>query len=141
MAFLRSLDISGSALTAQKQRMEVIAQNLANSATTRAENGESYRRKLVVFSKKTNGNNFGKELGAALGGVEVTAIVEDNDGEKVEYNPTHPDANENGYVNLPNINTVEEMIDMMAASRSYEANVTAFNAMKGMAMTALNIGK
>ena len=141
MSFLRSLDISGSALTAQKLRMEVIAQNLANAGTTRTENGEAYRRKLVEFSEKTNGSEFEKELGTALGGVQVTAIVEDNEGGKVEYDPTHPDADENGYVNLPNINTVEEMIDMMSASRSYESNITAFNAMKGMAMSALNIGK
>jgi flagellar basal-body rod protein FlgC len=141
MAFLGSLDISGSALTAQKFRMDIIAQNLANANTTRTENGEAYRRKLVVFNEKKLGNSFQKELGAALGGVEVSAVVEDGDDFKVEYDPDHPDADENGYVSLPNIDTVEEMVDMMSASRSYEANITAFNALKNMASAALDIGK
>ena len=141
MAFLGSLDISGSALTAQKFRMDIIAQNLANANTTRTENGEAYRRKLVVFNEKKLGNSFQKELGAALGGVEVSAVVEDGGEYKVECGPDHPDADENGYVSLPNIDTVEEMVDMMSASRSYEANITAFNALKNMASAALDIGK
>ncbi len=139
MAFLSSLDISGSALTAQKFRMKVISENLANAQTTRTENGEPYRRKLVVLSQRVDG--FRKELGQVLAGVEVTQVLEDGDDFKVEYNPDHPDADEAGYVRLPNVNTLEEMVDLMSASRSYEANVTAFNAMKQLASTALNIGK
>jgi flagellar basal-body rod protein FlgC len=119
--------------------MRIIAQNLANAHTTRAENGEPYRRKLTVMAQRVDG--FKKELGVALAGVEITQVIEDGDDFKVEYDPGHPDADEAGYVRLPNVNTLEEMVDMMSASRSYEANVTAFNAMKQLASTALNIGK
>ena len=139
MSFLSSLDISGSALTAQKFRMRIISQNLANASTTRTENGEPYRRKLTVLSQRVDG--FSKELGVALAGVEVSSVLEDGDDFKVDYDPGHPDADEAGYVRLPNINSLEEMVDMMSASRSYEANITAFNAMKQLASTALTIGK
>ncbi|MEA4832001.1 MAG: flagellar basal body rod protein FlgC [Oscillospiraceae bacterium] len=141
MAFLRTLDISGSALTAQKLRMKVIAQNLANASTTKTESGEAYKRKLVVFKEKSDVNSFENELGSSLAGVEVSAIVEDNDDYKLDYDPQNPNADENGYIKIPNVNTLEEMIDMMSASRSYEANITAFNAIKQMASAALNIGK
>ncbi len=147
MAFLDSLNISGSGLTAQKLRMQVVAQNLANAQTTRTEEGGPYRRKLVVLSERNRTDAFSTELNASISGkasaagVEATAIVEDADDFKLEYDPTHPDADENGYVQLPNVNTVEEMVDIMSASRLYEANVTAFNAMKEMAAKALEIGK
>ena len=146
MAFLDSLNISGSGLTAQKLRMQVVAQNLANAQTTRTENGEPYRRKLVVLTERNPGA-FSATLNASIGGqtapkgVEAAAIVDDADDFKLEYDPTHPDADANGYVRLPNVNTVEEMVDIMSASRLYEANVTAFNAMKEMAAKALEIGK
>lgn len=139
MSFLSALDISGSALTAQKFRMNIIAQNMANTGTTRTENGEPYRRKLTVFSERTG--EFDSVLGKELAGVEVTQVAEDGDDFKLEYDPDHPDADENGYVRLPNINTLDEMVDMISASRAYEANVTAFNAMKELATAALNIGK
>lgn len=147
MAFLNSLNISGSGLTAQKLRMQIVAQNLANAQTTRTENGEPYRRKLVVLSERNGTGAFSATLNASIGGqtdlqgVEATAIVDDADDFKLEYDPTHPDADANGYVRLPNVNTVEEMVDIMSASRLYEANVTAFNAMKEMAAKALEIGK
>jgi flagellar basal-body rod protein FlgC len=147
MAFLESLNISGSGLTAQKLRMQVVAQNLANAQTTRTENGEPYRRKLVVLSDRNDPGAFSNALNESIGGkasfngVEATTIVDDADDFKLEYDPTHPDADANGYVRLPNVNTVEEMVDIMSASRLYEANVTAFNAMKEMAAKALEIGK
>lgn len=145
MSFIDSLNISGSGLTAQKLRMEIVAQNLANANTTRTESGDPYRRKLVVLSEGPG--SFSTELNASLGksssvgGVQVSQIVEDQDDFKLDYDPTHPDADANGYVRLPNVNTTEEMVDMMSASRLYEANVTAFNAMKAMAAKALEIGK
>jgi flagellar basal-body rod protein FlgC len=145
MAFLSSLNISGSALTAQKLRMDVISQNIANANTTQTENGEPYRRKLTVF--KAEDSSFATALqnaaggGQSQGGVTVSQIIEDQSDLKPVYNPGHPNADENGYVMMPNVSTVQEMIDMMSATRSYEANVTAFNAVKQMAQTALDIGK
>ena len=147
MAFLDSLNISGSGLTAQKLRMQVVAQNLANANTTRTEGGGPYRRKLVVLSERSGPNGFSAALNASigekasLGGVKASAIIGDADDFKLEYDPSHPDADANGYVRLPNVNTVEEMVDIMSASRLYEANVTAFNAMKEMASKALEIGR
>ncbi|HBL83407.1 MAG: flagellar basal body rod protein FlgC [Clostridiales bacterium GWF2_38_85] len=147
MAFFSSLNISGSALTAQKLRMEIVAQNIANSNTSITESGEPYRRKIVVLSEKNDSDNFRTKLYdaanriAAYGGVEVSEIVEDDEAFLLEYDPTNPLADEEGYVKMPNINTVEEMIEMMAASRSYEANVTVFNAVKQMASKALEIGR
>ena len=145
MGFLDSLNISGSGLTAQKYRMEIVAQNLANADTTRTEEGGAYRRKLELLSEIGSTGTFAQALrsasGSAPGGVRVTEVVDDNDDFKVEYDPTHPDANEDGYVELPNVDTTEEMVDMMSASRHYEANITAFNAMKDMASRALEIGK
>lgn len=144
MAFLDSLNISGSGLTAQKYRMEIVAQNLANADTTRTEAGGPYRRKLVVLQEIGSTGTFAQALRAssgASGGVRVQEVLDDTDDFKVEYDPTHPDANEDGYVQLPNVDTTQEMVDMMSASRLYEANVTAFNAMKAMATKALEIGK
>ena len=146
MSFLDSLNIGGSGLTAQKLRMQIVAQNLANANTTRTEEGGPYRRQLVVLSERNGLNSFSDELDASIDrrvgrGVEATAIEGDADDFKVEYDPTHPDADADGYVRLPNVNTVEETVDIMSASRLYEANVTAFNAMKEMAAKALEIGR
>ncbi len=145
MSFLGSMDISTSALTAQRLRMDVISENIANADTTRTENGQPYRRRTVVFSQK-QGASFSSYLKNAQSsiagrGVCVSSIVEDQSDFILEYNPTHPDADANGYVSLPNVNEVTEMIDMMSATRSYEANVTALNATKSMAMKALEIGR
>jgi flagellar basal-body rod protein FlgC len=146
--FLQSMNITGSALTAQKLRMEIISSNIANASTTRTESGKSYRRKMVVFTPVGGNNSFEailgtlKENGNVNGnGVKVSAIIEDQSPLKPVYNPSHPDADENGYVMMPNVDTVEEMVDMMSATRSYEANITALNAIKLMATKALEIGR
>ncbi|MDP4163991.1 MAG: flagellar basal body rod protein FlgC [Bacillota bacterium] len=147
MAFLSSLNISGSALTAQKLRMDVIAQNISNAQTTRTESGEPYRRKMVVFQENDNQSKFENILTDAqektqyTGGVKVSGVVEDQSDLKPVYDPSNPDANENGYVMMPNVDTAKEMIDMISSTRSYEANVTAFNSIKAMAEKALDIGR
>lgn len=147
MAFLNSMDISVSAMTAQRVRMDTAALNIANQETTRTENGEPYRRKMVVFQAVDN-NDFKNILKRKIekrdgqsGGVIVSKIVEDEREFKLVYDPTHPDANEMGYVSYPNVDVVKETIDTMSATRSYEANITAFNAVKQMASKALEIGK
>ena len=145
MSFLSSMDISTSALTAQRLRMDVITENIANADTTRTESGEPYRRRTVIFSQK-EGASFSSFLEAAQSsttgkGVYVSSIVEDQSDFVLEYDPDHPDADANGYVSYPNVDEVTEMIDMMSATRSYEANVTALNATKSMAMKALEIGQ
>lgn len=147
MGYMNSLDISASALTAQRLRMDVIAQNIANSSTTRAENGMPYRRKMVVFEEKKNTGNFAEVMsknsyGNRPGhGVRVTAIIEDTTPYRKVYDPGHPDADEEGYVNMPNVDVVVEMLNMISASRAYEANVTAINTSKNMAIKALEIGR
>jgi flagellar basal-body rod protein FlgC len=145
MDFLSALNISGSGLTAQKMRMDVIAQNIANAQVTRTESGAPYRRKMVVLSSIEEKGSFkdtlDRVLGQKTGGVQVKKIVEDPSPLTPVYDPAHPDANEEGYVMLPNVNTTQEMIDMLGASRAYEANVTAFNATKAMALKALEIGR
>lgn len=149
MKLSTGFDISASALTAQRLRMDVISSNIANAETTRGSfvNGQfqPYKRKMVVvepmqpsFSSILAGQMNG---GSAAQGVKVTAIKEDQSPNKLVYNPTHPDADANGYVNMPNVDVTKEMVDMIAASRSYEANVTALNAAKAMFVKALEIGK
>ncbi len=138
MGFLSSLDISASALTAQRVRMNVISENIANADSTRTENGAPYRRRVVAMGEKPAA--FSDALKSATGGgVMVTRIVEDASDFEYDYDPTHPDANEQGYVAYPNVDETEEIIDLMAATRSYEANVTALNATKSMAAKALEI--
>lgn len=145
MDFLSSLNISGSGLTAQKLRMDVISQNIANAEVTRTEDGTPYRRKMVVLSSINGGSSFKDALDRATKvktvGVQVSSVIEDQSALVPVYNPNHPDANEDGYVMLPNVNTAQEMIDMLGASRAYEANVTAFNATKSMVLKALEIGR
>jgi flagellar basal-body rod protein FlgC len=130
------LSISSSGLEAQRVRMNIIASNLANVQSTRTPEGGQYRRKDVVFAEVLD--NI-LEKGAS--GVKVSEVVEDRRPFQVVYDPQHPDANDEGYVQLPNVNLLEEMVNMMSASRSYEANVTAINAAKGMAQKALEIGR
>ena len=159
MAFLSSFDISASALTAERQRLDIASQNLANTNSTRTESGDGpYRRKMVVFQEIPSTNVTSSRNAAASGsfrsrfnsllnknatkgGVRVTEIVEDQRDLYPVYNPDHPDADEQGYVMMPNVDPVKETVDAMSATRSYEANITAFNAMKTMAMRALDIGK
>ncbi len=144
MSIFGAMDISATGMTAQQLRMDVISQNIANINTTRDENGGVYRRKNVVFSEK-NVTGFSqillKTAGTVGNGVKVTRIFEDRKSPlKLVYDPSHPDANEDGYVEYPNVNTVQEMTDMIDATRSYEANITAFNATKNMILKALEMG-
>ncbi|HHW30444.1 MAG TPA: flagellar basal body rod protein FlgC [Clostridiaceae bacterium] len=147
MGFLDSLDIGASALTAQRLRMDIIAQNIANVNTTRTENGTPYKRKTVVFEERNSKESFSSLLssgnqGNLTGkGVKVSGIVEDNSPFKRVYEPGHPDANEEGYVLMPNVDIVTEMVNMISASRVYEANVTSINTAKSMALKALEIGR
>ena len=144
MGFLDSMSISASALTATRLRMDVIAENMANSNTTRTENGEPYRRKYVVFQEKTNDKAFASFFHRAQsvpGGVRVLEIGTDMSEFKYDYNPSHPDADENGYVRMPNVEVVQEMVDMMSAYRAYEANITALNTFKDMASKTLELGR
>ncbi len=138
-----AMNVSASGMTAQRTRMDIIAQNIANVNTTRDENGDVYKRQTVVFAENTNAP-FDRVLSNRLetykaNGVKITAIVEDNTEGAMAYDPSHPDADENGYVTLPNVNTVTEMTNLIDASRSYEANATAFNASKSIAMKGLEL--
>ncbi len=144
MSFLSSLNISASALTAQRQRLDIISENIANIDTTRTEGGGPYRRKMVVLrpnEQETFKKVLSSKMQKAKGGVHVEEIVEDERDFKPVYNPEHPDADENGYVMMPNVELIKETIDAMSASRSYDANVTVFNTMKLMAQKALEVGK
>jgi flagellar basal-body rod protein FlgC len=142
MGFLSGMDISASGLTAQRLRMDVISENVANIDTTRTEDGGPYTRKYVVMEERTG--SFADALknasDAAGGGVRVTEIGADSSDYKLVYDPNHPDANAEGYVEYPNVDVTQEMVDMISAYRSYEANVTAFNAYKDMAVKTLEIG-
>ncbi|NLL00944.1 MAG: flagellar basal body rod protein FlgC [Clostridiales bacterium] len=144
MSAFSGMNISASGMTAQRLRMDIISQNIANVNTTRDENGEAYRRKAVVFSEKDATpfqEVFMKTAGVIGNGVKVSKIVEDKKAMRSVYDPTHPDADDNGYVTYPNVNVVQEMTDLIDATRSYEANVTAFNATKNMALKGLEVGK
>ena len=146
MSFLSSFDISASGMTAERQRLDIAAENISNAETTRTASGGTYRRKMVVLQEvpatsfRTRFNSLLNRT-ASKGGVKVTEIVEDQRDLNPVYNPDHPDANEEGYVMMPNVDLVKETIDGMSATRAYEANITAFNAMKLMAQRALDIGK
>lgn len=142
---MKALSISSSAFTAQRLRMDVIAQNIANANTTKQADGTPYRRRVVTFTSKEPDSFsavLSKHSSSKVGsGVEVSGIHEDSSPLKRVYDPQHPDADEEGYINLPNVDTTKELIDMISASRSYEANVTVFNNTKSMAMKALEIGR
>ena len=145
MSMFGGMEISASALTAQRLRMNVTAENLANAQTTRGADGQPYRRKEVVLQSVTQGG-FGAQLSAAMGGggvraggVEVAQIAEDQTNGKLVYDPSHPDANDEGYVTMPNVDTVTEMVDLIDAQRAYEANVTAMQASKQMFAKTLEI--
>lgn len=147
MALFQSFDIVSSGMTAQRFRMDVIAENIANINTTRTENGEPYRRKIVTFQEReTNPTTFQEVMQKAEqkfngNGVRVSSVTEDYDTDFVmKYDPSNPDADDNGYVRMPNVDTVTEMTNLIDASRSYEANVTAFNALKSMAQQGINAG-
>ncbi|MBS1961004.1 MAG: flagellar basal body rod protein FlgC [Bdellovibrionales bacterium] len=145
MDFFSSMRVSASGLEAQTRRMNTISSNIANAETTRTEEGGPYKRKDPIFTAETDKESFGEilnnQLDQQVQGVLVEDIHEDTAPPRMVYNPNHPDANEEGYVAMPNVNTVEEMANMISAQRSYEANVTAMNAAKAMAAKALEIGK
>lgn len=145
MSVMSGMNISASGMSAQRLRLDIISQNIANVSTTRDENGNVYRRKTVVFGEKDMTpfrNVLMNAAGTNSGGVKVTEINEDTKSEmRKVYDPSHPDADADGYVTYPNVNTVQEMTDMIDASRAYEANVTAFNASKNMALKGLEVGR
>ena len=145
MDTLTAMQISGSALKAERARLNIAAMNLANANTTRTIEGGPYKAKSVVFAAKPlDGLNFQDTLNSTterLRKVEVVRISEDKAPFKEVYDPSHPDADANGIVRFPNVNVAEQMVDMMSAKRSYEANVTALDAVKNMALKALEIGR
>lgn len=152
-SFLSSFNITASGLSAQKYRMDIVSQNMSNAETTRTENGEGpYRRKVVVFTADQQKDSFSNYLRHSQlrnstrfsrggMGVKVTQVMEDPSPGKMVYDPEHPDADEGGYVEMPNVDMVQEMLDLMSASRTYDANVTMFNTQKQMALKALELGK
>ncbi|MBC7461820.1 MAG: flagellar basal body rod protein FlgC [Thermoleophilia bacterium] len=143
MGMFDSMHISASGLAAERLRMDVISENLANVNSTRGPDGKPYRRHEVIFKASDNVPGTSSASGAGdssrLHGVEAVAIVEDPSELRAVHDPSNPDADENGYVYYPNVNPVTEMVDMMTATRAYEANVTAMNAAKNMALKALDI--
>ncbi|MEA4992610.1 MAG: flagellar basal body rod protein FlgC [Oscillibacter sp.] len=151
MAFLSSMNIIGSGLTAQQLRLDVASENITNMNTTRTEAGGAYRRKMVVLEAQDGRDSFRNVLArsslssnagySTAGGVRVTEIAEDPSDLKLMYDPTHPDANENGYVELPNVTLVKEVTDAMAATQAYSAGVTALNSLKTVINQALEIGR
>lgn len=147
MGYFTSLDIGASALTAQRLRMDTIAQNIANANTTRTDKGTPYRRRAVIFETKNSEIPFSEYLTKASkdkyigSGVRVAKIVEDPTPFKRIYDPGNPDADKDGYVQMPNVDIITEMVNMISATRAYEANVTSINTTKSLAMKALEIGR
>lgn len=154
MAFLSTINIVGSGLTAQQLRLDIVGENVTNSTTTRTENdGGAYRRKVVVFEAVAGKDAFRQAMAKAAyglapsagysttGGVRVAQIVEDPSDLRLVYDPTHPDANEDGYVEMPNVDMVQEIADAMAATQAYSANVTMFNTLKTVIADGLQIGR
>ena len=154
MAFFSSMNIVGSGMTAQQARLDVISENITNMNTTRTEGGGAYRRKLTVMQAESDKNGFRMAMSRAArtgravsnrgyeqaGGVKVVEITEDESEMPLVYYPSHPDANEEGYVQMPNVTLVAEVTDAMAASQAFSANVTAFNALKQVVQRGLDIG-
>ena len=150
MSMFSAFNVNASGMTAQRYRMDIISENVANANTTRTADGTPYVRKIVTFEEKGSQTSFSRVLGRASdgynrysgNGVKVSRVYEDTKSEmNMVYDPSHPDADENGYVTYPNVNIVTEMTNLIDASRSYEANATAFNASKTIAMQGLNLGK
>ncbi len=146
MGLFQSFNISASGMTAQRFRTDIIAENIANVNTTSTANGTPYRRKIVTFTEKDVtpfSQYYSASKNMAVGnGVKVSKVTEDYETEfTMEYDPSNPDADENGYVSYPNVNTVTEMTNLIDATRSYEANATAFDASKSMAQAGLQIGQ
>ncbi len=144
MDFLSAMKIGASGLTAQRQRMDAIASTLANIETTRTPEGGPYKRKDVMFTALPL-DEFSTQLNNAVADqarlVKVTEVVEDQSPPTMVFNPNHPDANAEGYVAMPNINLMEEMVNLMNATRSFEANIQSINAAKSMALRAIDLGQ
>ena len=149
MAFLSTMSIVGSGLTAQQLRLDVISENITNMNTTRTEGGGPYRRKVTTLESESGLTSFQDALArargeipvGARGGVRVTEVGEDPSELKLVYDPTHPDANDQGYIELPNVDLIKEITDGMAATQAYSASVTALNVIKQVAAKGLEIGK
>lgn len=146
MGLFQAFDISASGMTAQRYRTDIIAENIANVNTTSTESGGPYRRKIVTFQEKSVTpfcEYYDNYRNRAVGnGVKVSAVTEDYTTDFImEYDPSNPDADENGYVSYPNVNTVTEMTNLIDSTRAYEANATAFDASKSMALAGLSIGQ
>jgi flagellar basal-body rod protein FlgC len=144
MSLFGALDISASGLTAERLRMNVTAENLANAQTTRGTDGGPYKRKLVVLEEAGGSGagarpSFGTQLDGAMNGVKVAQVSQDSAPDRLVYDPSHPDADARGYVHMPNVNPVTEMVDLISASRSYEANVTAMQTAKQLYSKTLDI--
>ncbi len=150
MSFFDSMNVSATGLSAQRMRMDVISENIANVNTTKAADGKPYKRKIALFEEISNPGSFASYFDKAVNdggispakaGVKVSKIVEDErSGQKV-FEPNHPDADKDGYVTMPNVNIVEEMVNMISASRSYEANITAISNTKQMIARTLELGR
>lgn len=145
MDFFSAINVSSSALAAERTRMNLISSNLANANATRTPEGGPYKRKDAIFTATPIESRFDRALNGAaaqqIRQVEVSQIVEDKNPPRLMYDPGHPDADTQGYVALPNVNVIEEMADMIGASRAYEANITAVQAAKSMALKTLEIGR
>ena len=147
MSILSSLSVNVSGMTAQRQRVNTISENIANANTTRTPQGGPYRRREVIFAAVSNDRTFEEELRNQKKSldtatqVKIVGIVQDERAPILRYEPGHPDANQEGYVAMPNVSMIEEMVNLMEASRSYEANVAAFNASKNMWQSALDLGR
>ena len=148
MSVFKSFGVNASGMTAERYRLDIISENIANANTTRTEEGTPYRRKIVTFAEKdVDATSFGAIYAKARcyhtgDGVKVTRVLEDTTTDLIKvYDPAHPDADENGYVMYPNVNTITEMTNMIDATRAYEANATAFSASKNMAQRGLQIGQ
>ncbi|HZO94427.1 MAG TPA: flagellar basal body rod protein FlgC [Candidatus Baltobacteraceae bacterium] len=146
MGMYDSIEVSASGLSAERLAMDTIANNIANANTTRTAEGGPFKRQLVVFAQKQDASSAsvaaaGGDPSASQAGVQVVGIVNDNSPDRLVYDPTHPDADANGYVHMPNVDVVKEMVDMMAASRAYEANVTAIEESRNMGNATLGILK
>jgi flagellar basal-body rod protein FlgC len=143
MGLFDAIDVAGSGLAAERLRMDVTAGNLANAQTTQGANGQPYRRREVVLQEAQGGQSFGSILASAssspVNGVQVAGIVEDPSAPRRVYDPGHPDADAQGYVTLPNVNPVTEMVDLISASRSYEANVTSMQTAKQLFSKTLEL--
>ena len=133
MSYFHVLDVASTGLSAQRIRMSVLSSNMANANTTRTEDGGPYRKKNVIFKQVLQGEH--------KGGVQVKEIYEDTKPPRLQYDPTHPDANEEGYVSMPNISPVEEMVNLLEAARAYESNLTILQSAKQLSNSALEIGK